>query len=244
MIKLFRNIRKALIAESKMGKYFQYAIGEIILVMVGILLALQVSNWNQQRIASQKEVLLLEALHNEFIGNQAQLELVIAKHERSMAHTQFAISHFPIDTETIDLDSLWEGMKHWGGWITFNPSQGVIRSLVNTSSFELITDPELRALLVSWEDVLVDYQEEEILAAHVLEDFLFTEIAKNMSWIYGVSDYHFDKNYLNTYEFENAFYRRRSTLRNILGWNDEEGEIVAIKATIDRIIELSKPKER
>jgi hypothetical protein len=244
MIKFFRKIRQNLLAENKMGKYMKYAIGEIILVMVGILLALQVSNWNQQRIASQKEELLLEALHNEFIENKAQLERVITKHERSMAHTQFAISHFPIDLETIDLDSLWEGMKHWGGWITFNPSQGVIRSLVNTSSFELISDPELRVLIVSWEDVLTDYQEEEILAVHVLEDFLITEIAENMSWIYGVSDYHFDKNYLNTYAFENAFYRRRSTLRNILGTNDEEGEIVAIKSTIDRIIELSKPEEK
>jgi hypothetical protein len=44
MIKFFRRIRYTLMSENKTGKYFKYAIGEILLVMVGILLALQVNN--------------------------------------------------------------------------------------------------------------------------------------------------------------------------------------------------------
>jgi len=47
MIKFFRHIRKSLLIENKMGKYFKYAIGEIILVVIGILIALQINNWNQ-----------------------------------------------------------------------------------------------------------------------------------------------------------------------------------------------------
>jgi len=46
MIKFFRHIRKSLIEQNKMGKYFKYAIGEIILVVIGILIALQINNWN------------------------------------------------------------------------------------------------------------------------------------------------------------------------------------------------------
>jgi len=49
MIKFFRRIRQKLIMENKIGKYFKYAIGEIILVVIGILIALQVSNFNEQR---------------------------------------------------------------------------------------------------------------------------------------------------------------------------------------------------
>lgn len=49
MIKLFRHIRKSLIDENKMSKYFKYAIGEIILVIIGILMALQINNWNENR---------------------------------------------------------------------------------------------------------------------------------------------------------------------------------------------------
>jgi len=49
MIKLFRNIRKSLLNESKTGKYLKYALGEIVLVVIGILIALQINNWNEQQ---------------------------------------------------------------------------------------------------------------------------------------------------------------------------------------------------
>ena len=56
MIKFFRHIRKSLLNEGKTSKYLKYAIGEIALVMIGILLALQVNNWNNNRIAKQVEL--------------------------------------------------------------------------------------------------------------------------------------------------------------------------------------------
>ncbi len=49
MIKFFRKIRQNLLSERKTGKYFKYAIGEIILVVIGILIALQINNWNEKR---------------------------------------------------------------------------------------------------------------------------------------------------------------------------------------------------
>jgi type II secretory pathway pseudopilin PulG len=49
MINFFRKIREKLLTEGKTGKYLKYAIGEIVLVMIGILLAVQVNNWNEQR---------------------------------------------------------------------------------------------------------------------------------------------------------------------------------------------------
>tara|TARA_R110001606_G_scaffold393106_2_gene562718 strand:+ start:341 stop:1087 length:747 start_codon:yes stop_codon:yes gene_type:complete len=49
MIKFFRKIRQNLLMENKTGKYFKYAIGEIVLVVIGILIALQINNWNENR---------------------------------------------------------------------------------------------------------------------------------------------------------------------------------------------------
>src|SRR6056297_1262098 len=49
MIKFFRKIRQNLLMENKTGKYFKYAIGEIVLVVIGILIALQIDNWNNDR---------------------------------------------------------------------------------------------------------------------------------------------------------------------------------------------------
>lgn len=50
MIKLFRKTRQKLLMQNKTSQYFKYAIGEVVLVMIGILLALQVNNWNEKRI--------------------------------------------------------------------------------------------------------------------------------------------------------------------------------------------------
>ena len=49
MLKFFRSIRRQLLNENKTGKYFRYAIGEILLVVIGILIALQINNWNEGR---------------------------------------------------------------------------------------------------------------------------------------------------------------------------------------------------
>lgn len=49
MIKFFRKIRYDLMEKNKTGKYLKYAIGEIILVVIGILIALQINNWNEKK---------------------------------------------------------------------------------------------------------------------------------------------------------------------------------------------------
>ena len=54
MIKFFRSIRKSLLSEGKKSKYFKYAIGEIVLVVIGILIALQINNWNENRKSQEK----------------------------------------------------------------------------------------------------------------------------------------------------------------------------------------------
>jgi len=65
MIKTFRKIRQNLLIQNKTSSYFKYAIGEIALVMVGILLALQVSNWNQNVQKEKLEIKLLSKLQED-----------------------------------------------------------------------------------------------------------------------------------------------------------------------------------
>ena len=71
MIKFFRRIRFDLMEKNKTGKYFKYAIGEIVLVVIGILIALQINNWNEERKANISENKALLALKNEFDKNIA-----------------------------------------------------------------------------------------------------------------------------------------------------------------------------
>jgi len=69
MIKFFRKIRQNLLEDNKTGKYFKYAIGEIVLVVIGILIALQINNWNENRKAEIEAKLLLTKAQQELIYN-------------------------------------------------------------------------------------------------------------------------------------------------------------------------------
>ncbi|WP_370476682.1 DUF6090 family protein [Tamlana flava] len=65
MIKFFRKIRQKLLSENKFSKYLIYAIGEIILVVIGILIALSINNWNENKKAQLEDVKFLSNLRNE-----------------------------------------------------------------------------------------------------------------------------------------------------------------------------------
>jgi hypothetical protein len=65
MIKFFRKIRQNLLAEGKTGKYLKYAIGEIVLVVIGILIALQINNWNQGRVLKDKSYSFLKQINKD-----------------------------------------------------------------------------------------------------------------------------------------------------------------------------------
>lgn len=78
MIKFFRKIRQNLLSEGKTGKYLKYAIGEIVLVVIGILIALQINNWNENRKAKNAEAKLiselLEDVKNDSVFYQSRLK--------------------------------------------------------------------------------------------------------------------------------------------------------------------------
>jgi hypothetical protein len=78
MIGFFRNIRQKLAAENKVAKYLRYAIGEILLVVIGILIALQINNWNENRKDSILELKILKGLHIDLEKNMKDVRAMIS----------------------------------------------------------------------------------------------------------------------------------------------------------------------
>jgi len=74
MIRIFRNIRQQLAAQNKVAAYLRYAIGEIVLVVIGILIALQVNNWNEHRKERNEEVKMLIELKSDLMESRGELE--------------------------------------------------------------------------------------------------------------------------------------------------------------------------
>lgn len=81
MIKFFRKIRQNLLSEGKTRKYFKYAIGEIILVVIGILIALQINNWNEKHQAQNEMVGNFQNLIEDLKSNKLQLLNLIERRD-------------------------------------------------------------------------------------------------------------------------------------------------------------------
>lgn len=73
MIKFFRHIRQAMIKENRVSKYMFYALGEIVLVVIGILIALQINNWNEQRKVEREVVKVLSEVRSNLISDSLKI---------------------------------------------------------------------------------------------------------------------------------------------------------------------------
>lgn len=140
MIRFFRSIRQRLLEENRFTRYMLYAIGEIILVVVGILIALQINNWNEDRKLRHKQVDLINALildlnakMEENIGDLKIGERLMAKAEKAM---QDLGSEAAIDTA--DVRTLLHNMAadEWR-YMTTTPSY---TSIINSDLWQQLPD--------------------------------------------------------------------------------------------------------
>lgn len=109
MIKFFRKIRQKLITENKFSKYVIYAIGEIILVVIGILIALSINNWNTNKINQSESKEFNQRLLNEFSGNLDLADTKIEQMEGIINSSKSILELFnkmPSDDNSKTLDSL------------------------------------------------------------------------------------------------------------------------------------------
>jgi hypothetical protein len=70
----FRHFRQRMLKENRVSRYFLYAIGEIVLVVIGILIALQINNWNEGRKLAKVETALLEQLLEDAVADSAYFQ--------------------------------------------------------------------------------------------------------------------------------------------------------------------------
>jgi hypothetical protein len=77
MIKFFRKIRQNMIKENKVSKYMLYAIGEIVLVVIGILIALSINNWNELRKQQISEKDVIAGIKNDLTQDKEYINLII-----------------------------------------------------------------------------------------------------------------------------------------------------------------------
>jgi len=107
VLNFFRRIRRNLANQNKFLQYSRYAIGEIALVMVGILLALQVNDWNEDRKRSKSEMMLLNSLKSEMMASLKGLEYDYEsslKYRQSTRNIYYYIQNKPKLVDSMNID--------------------------------------------------------------------------------------------------------------------------------------------
>ena len=146
MIKFFRKIRQRLVIENRFSKYVLYAIGEIILVVIGILIALQINNWNENRLSSKFELQMLTSLKEGLTTDLADIDFNIKYTTRGIAKTDTIFKYLRTE-QPRDLDTI----ARW-----FSDAMTPTRFQYSTSAFEtlkskgitLISNNELRKKII------------------------------------------------------------------------------------------------
>jgi hypothetical protein len=161
MTKLFRNIRQNLLMENKTSKYIKYAIGEIVLVMIGILLALQVNNWNEQRKQRTKELHYLANLQTDLKLNIAEIDGYIANRESQKASALKTLEYFDGKPLT-DYDGFNRDIVNVYTWQKFFQIDNTYQELTNSGNLSMITNDSIKNGLLNLETLYkkLKYEEE------------------------------------------------------------------------------------
>lgn len=164
--------------ENKTSKYFKYAIGEILLVVIGILIALQINNWNEVRKLNVEEAKALENIHRDFLKNKILLDNVMKSTQTVFGAGLEILKHTGNKDKPNDENEMNTWLNDIFNAVPYYPQNGFLDDLLSSGKLGIFKNVELRNLLSSWKpkvDVLsVGFnnhdQNEDILNKYIMEN--------------------------------------------------------------------------
>ena len=216
MFKFFRSFRLSAITGNRIRKYFLYASGEILLVVIGILIALQVNNWNEKRKEHDEVAIIKQNLYDEFKQNRKVLAERIGLIDKALDHSRQVMAFMGKSRDYINshnLDSILVYSLYYGN---FNPSNSTIMELLQAGKLKLLEDKQLKQLISDWlqmlEDTDEDFKNQDLNANEYLMPYLNDHISGSNIDLYGyyrmtdseselIKDYYYDV--LHDFKFEN-----------------------------------------
>ena len=201
--------------ENKTGKYVKYAFGEIALVVIGILIALSINNWNQESLNNIERNQLLKGLNNEFKQNKKQLQDIVNAYDKSKKvsielMTFIGIKNIDkskIDTINILIDGIFP-------YIDYLPSNNAIDDIIQSGKLKRLDNAMLSSKLSDWKTLIyiLESREKKLDDWTMLETLPYLDryiswrdigVSNNYNWSTKgklPTDYNF---ILNDLEFEN-----------------------------------------
>ncbi len=245
MIKFFRKIRQQLLSENKFSKYLLYAIGEIVLVVIGIMIALQINNWNNDLANQKNEKEIVKNLNLEFEQNKIMLQESKMHHEALLAAAKKVMSLIGEPEATLEAYNIDSLLSQSLDYIIYKPSQAVYSDLISSGKLNLISSDSLRILLFEWSSNLEQITEAYNTLDEVSQTLLLPYLTKNASMknidrfsiVNWEEQSKLQTNYHSMFqdlEFENNMENQVWDLTNYLNFHER------LEKNIHRIIEETK----
>lgn len=201
MLDSIRKIRSDLFANRRITNYLAYALGEILLIVIGILIALKINNWNITQINIADEKIIYQGIKRQILKDQTELTNVIQLNQSHLR--QFELAKKIIDLQNFDaIDTLVFFTMNLSQFSDFHRSSNIYETLVNSDNLRLIRNKSFPGLL----------QELEMIYNHInkLEDIHWDIILNELSpELRGVINYSslevMQKERLYSVELQNIF---------------------------------------
>ena len=175
MIKFFRKIRYDLMEKNRTGKYLKYAFGEIILVVIGILIALGVNNWNQENKEHRLGDDLLIRIHRDLVKDTINFRSSMIRNDalREDLKESLVGLYDGIDNmeEVQNMSQTWDQMMDQA----FSPNDNTYQSMLSSGTLGLIRNPDLKDEIL---DLYSEYDQSRALLLSISEWMI--GIASNM----------------------------------------------------------------
>jgi hypothetical protein len=213
MIKFFRKIRQTSIAQSKVGRYLLYALGEIILVVIGILIALQINTWKNQQRISKEETATLVKLVNDLNRDNKHFKSIIKTYNdygKELTTEKNLIYKNNLTDEEIKLAAGFGGARI----LNLNPRRVTYNEMLNSGRIYNLSNQVML-------DKIIEYYQ-------LLEDNIYnnkTDRKEYRALFYGpeLTDYWYWRSDDNWFEYAKVFFQNQDTnayhlLKQSAGW--------------------------
>ncbi len=154
MILFFRKLRQRLLSENKFSKYLIYAIGEILLVVIGILIALKVNNWNEGHKDRKEEALIMQTLHDELKENLDYSTTVMESLEKRLS-TTVTLMEYTAREETELAASVFDSLMVISFiFPPYSPINNDLERVLGSDQMDLIQSTELQKELSDYKKAI------------------------------------------------------------------------------------------
>ncbi|OIQ36857.1 MAG: hypothetical protein BM563_09850 [Bacteroidetes bacterium MedPE-SWsnd-G1] len=200
MIKFFRKIRQQSLTENKFSKYLIYAIGEIILVVIGILIALNINNRNDEISKRQDEQNFYSNTKQQLLDDASNIKSQIEYNSRYTKQFKYAIELIEIN-DRAKKDSLGKIAVNLTNYSDFDRQGNIYETMVNSGDIKLLKNNEIIERLRQLEETYIYANRMETI--HF--DVVMTLVPEVMQSIRLYSNQVENENYLFGFKFQNLF---------------------------------------